>query len=417
VGNLSLSPLPGGSEEQQDFYHYYCGMVYRFDANNGELIWQTPVSPSDQPNGARLHAVNGVVYAVGRFDIDAVNAQNGELLWHVSYTGERRYFSSIIDNGRIYLYLSDLTFSALNVTDGSVLWHNTTFRTGSGDSFSVHNGHLYTERTTNGGRDRTLFTLDGATGKMRWQIPISLASLLSELLVEDGVVYIVAREFLLALNEQSGEIIWRQTVSDTLLHHPELANSILSVESPGPYPTVAMWPGPPRKPDTLAALDARTGQIRWVVPDYRRVPGTHRPLPIVDGLLLATGREGVVGLDVQTGKIAWSYPLQYVIWGSILHGTLYLLESVNLPQEQEALRAKSPCTLKGFHPATGQLLSSHLLATGESTFRVSGIGNGLLYQYFPAPRVGFSPSYKYSLVAYHLSDGSRAWSFSIPPLS
>jgi outer membrane protein assembly factor BamB len=441
LANPSVSPLPGGSEEQRDFYHHHNGMVYRFDARNGKLIWQTPLSPSNQPNGTSLHVIDGVVYAVCSFDIYALDARNGEQIWHVVNHTEKAHFQSVVDNGRVYLSSLDNTFRVLNAADGSELWHNTTFTTKSGHGFSVRNGHLYTQLNANRGRDYELYTLDGTTGEIRWSVPMPQASLLSKPLVEDGVVSIAAREFLFSLQEQSGEIIWQQVVPNTLLHNPSLANGILYAESPALNNLRLSRTKFDVELPHIVALNACTGHIQWMIgPGYRSLPDhNQRSLPIVDGVLLAnyreykkvedtskpdapvkfqgTGSGGIVGLDAQAGKVVLSYPLQDAIWGTLLHGTLYLLESVDLPQGQGALMAKRAFTLKSFHPATGQLLSSHLLATGESTFHVFGIGNGLFYQRLPAPTTGSSPSNEYSIAAHHLSDGSLAWSYSMPPLS
>jgi outer membrane protein assembly factor BamB len=176
----------------------------------------------------------------------------------------------------------------------------------------------------------------------------------------------------------------------------------------------------------IVALNAQTGQPLWIVgPSYCRLTGEFLPtgadyhhlrLPIVGGLLLAYNGEIVVGLDAQTGRVAQSYPIQSTTWGAILDGTLYLVESVDLPQELGAFTTKRAFTLKRLNPGTGDLLSSYPLETEENTFNVDGIGNGLLYQRIYVPETGPSHERKYyRFVAYHLSDGSLAWSYTMPP--
>jgi outer membrane protein assembly factor BamB len=162
-----------------------------------------------QSNSALLQVVSGVVYAVLKFDIYALDAGKGEQIWHVINHTEKGSFWAVVDNGRVYLYSLDDTFSALNAVDGSVLWHNTTFTTRNGYGFSVRNGHVYTQLHTNGGRDVELFTLDGATGEVRWSIPLP-SGLMTPPLVKEGVIYITRGNFLFALKEQSGESIWEQ---------------------------------------------------------------------------------------------------------------------------------------------------------------------------------------------------------------
>jgi outer membrane protein assembly factor BamB len=265
-------------------------------------------------------------------------------------------------------------------------------------------------------------------------------SLLSKPLVEDGVVYIAAREFLFALKEESGERIWEQAIPDTLLYNPYLANGILYAESPAIRNMRWTRTKFGNELPHIVALNARTGQLLWIVgPSYSRAQGYNNlSLPIVGGLLLVnywecekiestgepdapvkyqgTGTKSIVGLDAQTGRVALSYPLQDAAWGEQLDGILYLVESVDLPQEPGVFTAKRAFTLKSFRPGTDQLLSAHPLLTEQNTFYVDGTGNGLLYHRIAVPTTGPYPSREYRFVAYHLSDGSVAWSYAMPPL-
>src|SRR5579884_2365452 len=224
--DLFVIPPPLVSGMRKDLYTIYDGVAYRFDGSSGKVIWQTPVSTrvpiNNQPNWALLHVVSGVVYAVLTFDIYALDARNGEQIWHVINHTENGYFWAVVDDGRVYLYSLDQTFSALNAADGSLLWHNTAFTTGDGHGFHIRHGHLYTERHTNRGRDCEIVTLDGVTGEVRWYVPVPW-TVLSPPLVEQGVVYIVAGKFLSALKELSGERIWEQAISNITLDHLYLA--------------------------------------------------------------------------------------------------------------------------------------------------------------------------------------------------
>jgi outer membrane protein assembly factor BamB len=460
AGRLSLLtdllvPSPSVvSGVRRDLYVIYHGVAYCFDGRNGKVIWQTPVSTrapiNDQSKSTLLHVVSGVVYVVLTFDIYALDARNGKQIWHVVNHTENGYFWTVVDDGRVYLYSLDQTFSALNAANGSLLWHNTAFTTGDGYGFHIRHGHLYTQRHTNRGRDCELVTLVGVTGEIRWSALLPQTAPLSEPLVKDGVVYIAAGEFFCALKEQGGESIWEQAVPNTFLYNPYLVDGILYAESPALINFRLSRTKFSSELPHIVALNAQTGQLLWTVgPGYRRLKGAFQwaghltdnrsSLAIVDGLLLVSheeyeqiegtgesaksaqyqyrGPEHIVGLDARTGREVQLYPLQNAVWGEILDNILYLVESVDLPQEQGALIAKRAFILKQVHPNTGQLLSEHPLVTEQNTFPVDGTGNGLLYQRISVSKTEPYPSREYRFVAYHLHDGSLAWSYAMPLLS
>src|ERR1700674_151969 len=165
-----------------DLYSIHNGTAYRIDGSSGKVIWQRRLATSKQPDprvgsSAYLQVVNRVIYAVLDFDIYALNASTGEQIWHVANHTNKSYFWFVVDNGRLYLYSLDSTFSALNAADGSALWHNTTFSTENGYGFSVRNGNLYTQNSVANPGDQKLYTLDGATGRVRWSAPLPQGSL------------------------------------------------------------------------------------------------------------------------------------------------------------------------------------------------------------------------------------------------
>src|SRR5713101_3799666 len=402
----------------KDLYIIHNETAYRLDGSSGKVVWQDRLSTRKQPDSrmgsnAYLQVMNGVVYAVLDFDIYALDARNGEQIWHVTNHSNKSYFWFVVDDGRLYLYSLDSTFSALNAADGSELWHNTTFTTENGYGFSVRNGNLYTQ---NSGANQ-LYTLDGATGEVRWSAPLTQGSPTGPSLVENGVVYVSADLFY-ALKEQNGEKIWEQPVPTSGTFDTYLADGILYVNGP------ASMIESSTDVRNIFALNARTGRILWSAgPGYNMLN-----IPITDGLLLAArehnGIYSIAGLDPQTGKAAWQVPFQCavsqfdrwlypacsVLWAEVINGKLYLLESAGLPQN------KSVYTLKSFDPRTGQLLSEHPLAIEQDNPLAVGASNGLLYMRIDVPRIANTISYTdYVFVAYRLSDGASAWRHVMPP--
>ncbi len=412
---VSTSPTVSNSGSS-DVYVIHNGTAYRLAGSSGRVIWQRRVATSKQPDprvgsSAYLQVVNHVVYAVLDFDIYALDARTGQQIWHVTNHTTKSYFWFVLDHGRMYLFSLDYTFSALNAADGSALWHNTTFTTENGYGFSVRNGNLYTQ---NSAADR-LYTLDGATGAVRWSASLTGGSLSGAPLVENGVVYFSAGN-MYALKEQNGEKIWEQSAITSGI--TSLADGILYANGPA-----AMIESSTDVRD-IYALDARTGKVLWTAdPGYNTLN-----VPITDGLLLAArehnGIYTLAGLDPRTGKAVWQVPFQCAVsqfdrwlypacsalWSGVIDGKLYLLESAGQPQNKQIY------TIKSFNPATGQLLSEHPVAIPQDNPLAIGASNGLLYLQINVPRTANSISYTDSqFAAYRLSDGANVWQHAMPP--
>ncbi len=407
--------------EPKNLYTVQNGVAYRIDGSNGKVVWQDRLLTVRQSGSANLQVVNNVVYVVLDYDIFALNASNGRQIWHIAQRSGKAYFYSVIDNGRLYLYSLDNTFSAFNAPTGTPLWHNTTFSTQGGYGFSVRDGNLYTV-SDNG---TTLYALDAATGQLRWHLYLSGISLLQPPLVANRVVYVTSGNLLYALNEQDGEIIWKQAIpvlGDFRVSY--LANGVLYVSNDsGVFQDYSQSNNSDNR--NFYAYDAQTGRLLWAAqPGYNTIFN----LPITDGLVLAArtynGTYSIGGLNPQTGKVAWQVPFQCpvsqfnhllsptcsAVWTAIINGKLYLLESAS------QLQGKTLYTLKSFNPATGQLLSAHQLAIGQQdTVEVVGASNGLLYVQIGVQKWADGIPYSnYRFAAYRLSDGSLAWSHTMP---
>jgi outer membrane protein assembly factor BamB len=244
-------------------------------------------------------------------------------------------------------------------------------------------------------------------------------------------VYAAAGNFVYALNEQSGEKIWKQTVPATSSFATAyLARGVLYVTNVS-SDAVA---GPQTEVRSFFAYSAQTGQLLWASGSGY---GQFFNAPITNGLLFApreyNGVYSIAGLDAETGQVAWQAPFKCgvshfdrqvvptcnTIWTAIINGELYLLAS-DAPQE-----GKASVTIKSFNPETGQNLSataltlqqnsSNLLALAQNSVAVVGASNGLLYI-----RVGVAktandlPYADFIFAAYRLSDGSLAWSHAMP---
>lgn len=421
VTHMIATPATIVPAKPSDLYVVHSDVVYRLDGKSGKVVWQHTLPISKRPDSggsAYLQVVNNVVYAVLDFDIYALDAATGRQIWHVvNHTGNA-YFYFVVDNGRMYLFSLDNTFSALNAATGSLLWHNTTFLTQNGYGFSVKNGNLYTGNS--GGNQ--IDALDAATGRFRWSQPMPQGSLSGAPLVENGVVYFSSGNVLYAVHEQNGQRIWAQTLPGSGVLAGEYrtgdADGILYVNS---FSAIMESSTDIRN---IFALDARTGKLLWSAgPGYNTLN-----LPATNGLLLAArehnGVYSLAGLNPRTGKATWQapfpcgsyhfgpylvYPECSAVWTGIIDGKLYLLESDGQPVN------KPIYALKSFNPATGQLLSEHQLTIKQDSLVTVGSDNGLLYLRVNLPRYANTIYYDdYVFVALRLSNGATAWSHTMP---
>lgn len=410
-------------EQPSDLYAVHHGTAYRLSGTSGKVIWQRHLSTRRQPDprkgsNAYLQVANHIVYAVLDFDIYALDAGTGRQIWHVVNHTAQSYFWFVVDHGRLYLFSLDNTFSALDAATGSLLWHNATFLTENGYGFRVINGNLYTQ---NSGGDQ-IDTLDAATGRLRWWLPLPQGSPGGVLQGAHGVVYFLAGKTLHAVHEQNGQNIWTQTLPGAGLlagtYYPGGTDGILYVNS---YSGIMESSTDTRN---IFAVDARTGGLLWSAgPGYNTLY-----LPITNGLLLAarehTGVYSLAGLDPQSGKVVWQvpfhcgvyhfgpqlvYPECSTVWTGVIGGKVYLLESDGQPVQKAAY------TLKSFDPATGQMLAEHPVAIGQDGLATVGADHGLLYLRVNVSRFANTIYYDdYVFVALRLGDGATAWSHAMP---
>ncbi|HLZ57548.1 MAG TPA: PQQ-binding-like beta-propeller repeat protein [Ktedonosporobacter sp.] len=236
------TPHPPARPPMQD--NIYIGSnrtVYKLDGRNGRVIWKQPLTrsvPLDIHVGShfRVHILDGVVYAFLDHDFSAFRADTGQPLWHQHIeahgslsTENLRIYDEILSPGTIYLLHANATISARRMKDGSELWSNFTIR---GDSFFVSNKSIYARVYSEQTRGNIIFALDAATGRERWHFLEQGLSGEAPIIAANGMVY-VADHSLWALNEQTGQPLWTQTLSnpDQFFTFPRLIDGTLYVST------------------------------------------------------------------------------------------------------------------------------------------------------------------------------------------
>lgn len=185
----------------------------------------------------------------GRQGICCLDARTGQTRWRVvtdasiknSVATTDRYCAAVSITGRVYV---------IETTSGRVLWH--------ADLPGYPERWVYTspaigEGTVYAGAKSGYAAYDLETGEQRWYAKIegsdAWSCYASPQIYEDLVLLLVSRRGLLALNRETGEIVWEQKMA-TEYQYPSptvTENLLVSGGDSG----------------SIAVLDARSGQIIW----------------------------------------------------------------------------------------------------------------------------------------------------------
>ncbi len=234
------------------------------------------------------------------------------------------------------MYLQDLASDvfALRVRDGRLLWRRMFDAGNPGpNGLAVARGVVY------GSTDTTVFALSAKTGQMRWRNRIlrSTESFVDIApLVADGLVYTAttgytpgSRGAVVALDARSGVVRWRFTTFRGPFRHPHelggggawqtptIDHGVLYVGTANPIPwggskarpNGGAYPGPVLWTDSLVALDARSGAMRWfdqVTPHDVRDYDFQNPPIVARSLVIGSGKAGHV--------VAWSRNPHRRVW-------------------------------------------------------------------------------------------------------
>jgi outer membrane protein assembly factor BamB len=286
------------------------------------------------PNGDR-----GGTRAARDASIDATNVSRLRLSWSFRIPIAARESgvataTPVVAGGTVYLQDMESDVFALRASDGRVLWRRP-FRAGTPgpNGLAVDGDSVY------GSTDTTVFALGTSAGRVRWTKRILHAS---ESFVDvaplaaDGLVYTATTGYtvqshgeLYALDERDGSVRWRfDTIRGRFAHPaaaggggvwqtPTLADGVVYAGTANPLPwggTRALpngeaYAGPALFTDTLLALDARRGTLRWfdqVTPhDVRDLDFQNPPL-IAGKLVIGSGKAGrVVAWDRRSHRRVW----------------------------------------------------------------------------------------------------------------
>jgi eukaryotic-like serine/threonine-protein kinase len=248
-----------------------------------KLLWRTSIKRGEG------------TAAVGK---DGVFVAGGTALQRFTSEGRTDWTTEIgptqgevaLDSKRAYVGSERGTVYALERASGAVAW-KATLGTAVRMAPAVIGDRLVVEAL-----DNYVYGLELATGTVKWKFLRSDGALGYSAPVPGpaGSVLICGESVVYRLSADTGQELWRSTVTGKALGTPALTGTMVFVAGDGAG---------------VVALDIETGERRWRfrVGDDKNIPDWFgSPLVVGTTVYVSTYRRNVYALDTTTGKVKWS---------------------------------------------------------------------------------------------------------------
>lgn len=260
------------------------GKVSAYDAMSGRERWQTGLS--QRIAGATAAGSGIVVVTTQKGEVIALDGNDGRRRWSSALTSQALAPAAIGD-GVVVVQTVDGTLTAFSVSDGARLWRSERTE----PPLSLHGTarpQIVTNVVLTGFASGKVAALELRSGKLLWEFPVTQPRGRNEIerlvdvdvapVVVGSVVYAASYQGkLIALDAQSGRILWSRDVSTFSGMDADAANIYLTDEH-----------------GLVLAFDLRTGASVWKQDQLR---GRQLSAPRV--------LDGVVGVGDFDGYVHW----------------------------------------------------------------------------------------------------------------
>jgi outer membrane protein assembly factor BamB len=342
--------------------------IYAIDATSGQVNWSAEVSPGESPPTV----VDGVVYVGSYNGLYALDAATGEQKWFSGDDYGSIESSPAVVDGVIYAG-GHLGLVALDASSGNLIWFLDPFGLSIGEAGSspaVVDGVVYVAENS-----LQLHALDAATGQPHWTFEAGdwNNDYLSAPAVSDGMVYVI-NNFdyqLYAVNAASGQQAWTVDVTGRLESGRSSSDSALAVAGGVVYAAGGS--------DSLYALDATTGQQRWVFPAEPTLD--FAPPVVVGSTIYAGSSDGFYAIDAEAGEQLWSFPTDDEIDSSpvVVDDVIYVAGNTRLFALANPTPAMRTATAQAEASATAQARANET-ATAEAHATETAVANAYATQ-------------------------------------
>jgi len=256
--------------------------VTAVDAGTGEVVWRRNVRPDGR------EAAGGV--AVFGLPVPVVGSGGGAL--EGGFGGGLAF-----SGGRLFVASGYRTVSALNATNGEVVWTQPV-------DVPIHSAP-----TVAGGRvlvidvDNQIIALNAQTGEQNWSYrgivePARVMRASSPAISGDTVIAPFSSGEVVALRASNGQPVWNQVLSRT-----SRTSALSEIRDIAGRPVISRgFVYAVGHSGVMQAMDIRTGQPRWSVP----IAGVNAPLPVGDVVYVVSKNGELTVVNRDTGAVYWT---------------------------------------------------------------------------------------------------------------
>jgi len=254
------------------------GLVSSFDADTGKKGWTLDTTPKDSEGpaiGGGLAIDGGTLYATTGFgDLYALQAKTGEIKWRKALLKPLRAAPTVADD-RVYVVSIDNELSALNASDGEILWH----QSGTAESAAIMGASspaVQGDTVVVAYSTGEIFGLRAQNGRVSWTYSLAAPAQIGALpaiadirglpVVDHGRIYAISHSGRVAsVDQRSGDRVWENDIGG--IDTPVVAGD-----------AVFLYGGNGQ----LIALARDSGRAMWVTPLQKRVdPNDKNSDPLV----------------------------------------------------------------------------------------------------------------------------------------
>ena len=310
-GAPDVAQFRGGAEHPGVFAgapgDSYAGLAWRFETNGP--VRSSPVVYDDL---VLVGGADGNVYAIDR--------RSGHERWHAALHSAVNS-TPAARSGVVYAATMGGTFAALSARDGHLLWSRR-FGANAKLAWGRESGDVYVSSPTLAGNsfivgsgDGNVYSLDAATGDIRWQFRTN-GRVRSTPAVSGGVVY--AGSFdgsVYAIDLTSGKQHWRFDTEGRQLESAKFGYDRRSIQSSPSIADGVVYVG--SRDGHLYAIDATTGKARWSYAHDATSWSIASPA-VRDGVVYDASSDAlfVHALDRSSGKELWRTNTKGPVWSS-----------------------------------------------------------------------------------------------------
>lgn len=152
--------------------------------------------------------------------------------------------------------------------------------------------------------ENAVYAVDSVSGSLVWNYPLKNKIYITTAKTLDGTVYVVGNAWALALDQKSGDVIWKRSIQlDSGTEITMVSNKSLLINNAS---------------KAILALDNSTGQIRWQVPTSRGPT-----ILFVDDSVVYALNDGITEYDEITGNVIWERDEKGILSASYQNHSIY----------------------------------------------------------------------------------------------